>query len=269
MQVVRTTIQSQLHSRFVTDEGNIRKSVLLVLFNGVPSSANTTLPGFMNDFQTFWEERNASRGHASEIGLLVRRKPGFVCLLSSMLFAALKCAPRSWMQIIMGNCPDLTAGDMYVATVVSTTPTSFLRRPSLYSLAAYLILQSPLVMEEEFSDFPDFIGMASRIALGMALHRHLPEHDLSVAELETRRRLWWYVIHLDVMASASSGLSPLFIDEKMANIEMISKFDQRTDVDGREGHKGKHKIATQLHKFNACTRAQSIYVISLLPGGMK
>jgi hypothetical protein len=187
------------------------------------------LPAYAEDFRTFWEERNASRGHDSEVGVLVRRKPSFVCLLFSMLFAALKCASKSRLQSILGDSPDVTAGDIYVTAVVSTTLTGFPRRPSLYSLAAYLLTQSPFVMEEDFSDFPEFISTAFRVGLGMGLHRQLPEAGFNNNELETRRRLWWYILHLDVMSSASSGLSPLFINDRMANVEMISQCDQCRD----------------------------------------
>ncbi len=80
--------------------------------------------------------------------------------------------------------------------------------------------------EEDFANCGDFISTAFRIALGMGLHRHLPEAPFSISELEMRRRLWWYILHLDVMSSASSGLSPFFIDDKMANTEMVSPFYQ-------------------------------------------
>ena len=217
------------------------------------------LLGFAEDFQTFWEERKSSGGHDFEIGVFVRRKPGFVCLLSSMLFAALKCAPKSRLQSILGDYPDLLiAGDMYIVAVISITLTGFPRRPSLYSLAAYLLTQSPFVMEEDFSDFPEFINTAFRVALGMGLHRHLPEAEFNTGDLETRRRLCWYILHLDVMASASSGLSPLLLDDKLANVETISKYDQQEGNSVREGHQS--KIQRSNHCYNAGIDSSSVDV---------
>ena len=128
--------------------------------------------------------------------------------------------------------------------MVSATLTGFPRHPSIYSLAAYIIAQSQFVREEEFSDAPDFISTSFRIALGMGLHRQLPEAGFTAAELETRRRLWWYILHLDVMSSCSSGLSPLFIDEKMTNTPSICQYDaQEGDLgieppESRTTHKG-------------------------------
>jgi hypothetical protein len=119
------------------------------------------------------------------------------------------------------------------------TLTGFPRSPTLYSLAAYIIVQSQFIREEEFSDSPDFIGTAFRVALGMGLHRHLPSADFTTAERETRRRLWWYILHLDVMASASSGISPLFIDDKMANTDMIHEYDETVDEYGKKSQLSK------------------------------
>ncbi|KAK6369419.1 hypothetical protein LTS17_009762 [Exophiala oligosperma] len=114
---------------------------------------------------------------------------------------------------------------MYFAAMVSASLTGFPRRPSIYSLAAYLFAQSQFVREEEFSDVPDFISTSFRLALGMGLHRHIPDAGFTHAEMETRRRLWWYILHLDVMSSSSSGLSPLFINKKMANTDEIARYD--------------------------------------------
>jgi hypothetical protein len=42
------------------------------------------LPSFADDFRTFWDETGSKREHDSEIGPLLRSKPSFVCLLSSI-----------------------------------------------------------------------------------------------------------------------------------------------------------------------------------------
>ena len=218
------------------------------------------LPSFADDFQTFWEETSSKLGHDSEIGPFLRRKPSFVCLLSSILFAALKSASTSRLQSTLGGTADLAAGDLYFVAVISATLAGFPRRPSLYSLAAYIFTQSQFVMEEDFSDSPDFITTAFRIALGMGLHRHLPKAGFSTAELETRRRLWWYILHLDVMSSASSGLSPLFIDDKMSNTDAISQHDQKEGDLEKEVHES--EIRTLHHFYGSCANAQSRCTLS-------
>lgn len=184
------------------------------------------LPSFAEDFQEFWKERNVQPQHPTAAPDFLRKKPGFVSLLSSMLFASLVSASREQLKAAVGISSELQAGDMYFVTIMAASLTGFPRRPSLYTLAGYIYAQSQFVREEEFSDSPEFINTAFRVALGMGLHRNLDEAGFTVAESETRRRLWWYVLHLDVMSSCSSGLSPLFVDEKMGNCGPISLSDQ-------------------------------------------
>ena len=187
------------------------------------------LSGFARDFRAFWGETNSPIEHDAEIGSFLRKKPSFICLLSSILFASLVSASKPRLADIFEDGQDLSAERMYFVFSVSATLTGFPRRPSLDTLAAYIIAQSQFVREEDFSDAPDFISTAFRVALGMGLHRHIQHSQFSAAETETRRRLWWYILHLDIMSSASSGLSPLFIDEKMANATKISQYDQHED----------------------------------------
>ena len=183
------------------------------------------LPSFARDFQVLWAESGSPIQHDADMGSFLRKKPSFLCLLSSVLFASLVSAPQSKLASISNNDQALTAERMYFITSVSAALTGFPRHPSLDTLAAYIIAQSQFVREEDFSDAPDFINTAFRVALGMGLHRQVSYTHFSIAEIETRRRLWWYILHLDIMSSASSGLSPLFIDDKMANTTKISLYD--------------------------------------------
>ncbi|RFU34147.1 hypothetical protein B7463_g2233, partial [Scytalidium lignicola] len=193
------------------------------------------MPDFVNDFETFWRETETRHHHESVPSSVVRAKPSFLCLLPAILFAALSSSGPARIESILGEGePDIpSAADMYFVAMTCATLTGFPRSPTLYSLAAYIIIQSQFIREEEFSDSPDFIGTAFRLALGMGLHRHLPHAGFTLAELEARRRLWWYILHLDVMASASSGISPLFIDDKMANADMIHQYDETVDESGQ------------------------------------
>jgi hypothetical protein len=206
------------------------------------------LPSFADDLRTFWDETGSKREHDSEIGPLLRSKPSFVCLFSSILFATLASASTSRLRSIVGEDADLAPGEMYLAAMISATLTGFPRHPSLYSLAAYIFAQSQFVREENFSDSPDFISTAFRIALGMGLHRQLPEAGFTIAESEMRRRLWWYILHFDVMSSASSGLSPLFIDDKMANIEPITPYYQEEAAPEKGPHQSEIRVSHQFDR---------------------
>lgn len=180
---------------------------------------------FGEDFKAFWKEINPVNMHDSEPSLLLQRKPGFLSLLFSILFSSLTAASPSQLKDVLGKEAVPDKREIYFAAALSTTLTGFPRQPSIYSLAAYIFAQSQFVREEDFSNAPDFITTSFRVALGMGLHRDFPNAVFTIAEMETRRRLWFYICHLDVMSSCSSGLSPLFIDEKMANTEAICRYD--------------------------------------------
>ena len=180
---------------------------------------------FGDDFRSFWSGITSTNLHNSEPSTFMRRNPAFLSLLGAILFAALSLASTSRLQQLCEDSGDLNVGEVYFVAMASATLTGFPRHPSLYSLAAYIIAQSQFVREEEFSDATDFIATSFRVALGMGLHRQLLESKFSPTDLETRRRLWWYIIHLDAMSSSSSGLSPPFINRKMARTDVISQYD--------------------------------------------
>lgn len=208
------------------------------------------LPSFAADFSSFWEEVDPVARQHADSGRFLRGKPGFVCLLSSILFAALATAHPSRLKQVFGDNGNFASGDMYLAAVVSGSLTGFPQNPSIYTLSAYIFAQSQFIREEEFATSQELITTAFRVALGMGLHRHLPAAGFSKAELETRCRLWWYILHLDVMASASSGLSPLFIDEGMANIDMVSSYYLNEDPSQQEQQQGR-----KFHMIHSCTRS--------------
>jgi hypothetical protein len=182
------------------------------------------LPSFATDYEDFWAERASQTQHDSSVPSVMRKRPGFVSLLAAIVFSSLLSGTARQLDVAQ-DAHKLHVGDMYFATVMAATLTGFPRRPTLYSLAAYMFSQSQFVREEEFSEGPSFIITAFRVALGMGLHRKLEEAGFTGAEQETRRRIWWYILHLDTMSACSSGLSPLFVDEKMANSSMISISD--------------------------------------------
>ncbi|KAK5231693.1 hypothetical protein LTR72_000877 [Exophiala xenobiotica] len=207
---------------------------------------------FGDDFREFWAGMDQTNMHDNEPSMLLRKKPGFLCLLSSMLFSTLTAAPKMRVRVVLEeeNIPD--TGEMHFAAMVSANLTGFPRQPSIYTLAAYIFAQSQFAREEEFAYAPDFISTTFRIALGMGLHRHFPDAGFTPAEMETRRRLWWYILHLDVMSSSSSGLSPLFIDERMANTNHISQYDCVGSASKDEVASRRYEITKEIRVILKC-----------------
>lgn len=197
-----------------------------------PLIAVLHLPSFIAEYDEFWDDFESRERHSSNPGPLLRRNPSFVCLLFSILYAGASSMPD--LLNPESEDQDIAPGDLYFASVLSAAFVGFPRRPSLYSLCAYLFTQSQLSREEEFADAPSYVNKAFRVALGMGLHRDGSRLGLGPAESEVRRRLWHHVIHLDVLGAATSGLAPLFIDEKMASTTAIS-VETETASEGLEG----------------------------------
>ncbi|KAL2823054.1 fungal-specific transcription factor domain-containing protein [Aspergillus granulosus] len=90
---------------------------------------------------------------------------------------------------------------------------AFPRSPSLQGLAAYLLVQTILAKEEEPLTSSLFVSLAMRVAQTMGLHRDPANFGIGPAEAESRRRMWWHIVHMDGVVSMSSGLPPLVNEE--------------------------------------------------------
>ena len=174
------------------------------------------LPLFNKHWEDFWSEYQGGQGHGIPPGPTVRRTPASICIMFSMLFA-------STASSCTGKAEEVSRKETFLsATITTLSLTGFPRRATPASLAAYLFMQSLVIKEEEFLDAPAFLSHAYRIALGMGLHRDGSSFGLDPGECEFRRKIWWFIIHLDVMAAASSGLPPLHIDDRISDTQMIS-----------------------------------------------
>lgn len=103
------------------------------------------------------------------------------------------------------------------------TKISFPRSPSLQGLAAYLIVQTILSKEEEPLTSSLFVGLAMRVAQTMGLHRDPAKFGIEPCEAETRRRMWWHILHMDGVVAMSSGLPPLLSDENYWDVRVTSE----------------------------------------------
>ncbi|KAJ9249875.1 transcriptional regulator family: Fungal Specific TF [Paecilomyces variotii] len=100
---------------------------------------------------------------------------------------------------------------------------SFPRSPSLRGLAAFLLVQTILSKEEEPLTSSLFISLALRVAQTMGLHRDPAQFGIASAEAETRRRVWWHIVHMDGVVAMSSGLPPLVSDENYWDVGETSE----------------------------------------------
>lgn len=103
------------------------------------------------------------------------------------------------------------------------TKISFPRSPSLPGLAAFLIVQTILSKEEEPLTSSLFVSLALRVAQTMGLHRDPAQFGIEPCEAESRRRVWWHIVHMDGVVAMSSGLPPLVSDENYWDVRMTSE----------------------------------------------
>ncbi|KAI5301052.1 hypothetical protein KEM55_002815 [Ascosphaera atra] len=100
----------------------------------------------------------------------------------------------------------------------------FPRNPTFYGLSAFLLVQTILSKEEEPLTTSLFVSLSLRVAQTMGLHRD-PSHfkAISATEAESRRRVWWHIVHMDGVVAMSSGLPPLLNDEDFWDVRMTSE----------------------------------------------
>lgn len=83
----------------------------------------------------------------------------------------------------------------------------------LTSLQALLFVILFLQSTSNLSGCYAFLGIASRAALRMGLHRHLPQANFTPLVTELRRRIFYFIRQMDIYCSALLGFPILLHDE--------------------------------------------------------
>lgn len=71
----------------------------------------------------------------------------------------------------------------------------------LTTLQALLFLILFLQATSNLSGCYSFLGIASRAALRMGLHRHLPQANFTPLEAELRKRVFYFIRQMDIYCS--------------------------------------------------------------------
>jgi Fungal specific transcription factor domain len=182
------------------------------------------LPTFHDQYQRFWQWYSMWDGKTPPEGILAET-PSFLPLMLSVFFTA----------ALTTSTPELIGGDqkvqyiqrrLYHITSRSLNMVGFPHDPSIYSLEAFILIHSVLMREEESISSCSFVATAFRIAQAMGLHIDGSEFNMSSIETEERRRIWSYIMHLDVMASLLSGLPLLSSNEGSATKPISARKDE-------------------------------------------
>lgn len=184
--------------------------------NGIhPLTLLLHVPTFRSQYDRFWEWYSSWNPEESPSGIMAET-PSFLPLLFAVLFAG-SFGPQDTSL----SPPDVTT--LFNSHSHALSLVAFPQSPTIYSLCAFLIVQNLLVREEESLSACSFIGIALRAAQAMGLHRDGSHFHLDPVQAEIRRRLWYHVIHTDVMTSLSSGLPPLMIVDYLYDTKMITE----------------------------------------------
>lgn len=176
------------------------------------------IPTFHSQYIRFWDWIGSWDREQIPDGILAEI-PSFLPLLFAVLFAGYFGAHDASQDFD----PAVNANVLYSAHSHALSLVSFPQSPTIYSLIAFLIVQNLLVREEEAFSACSFIGIALRAAQAMGLHRDGTHFQLDSVQAEVRRRVWWHIIHTDVMTCISSGLPPAMVVDNLYDTNMISE----------------------------------------------
>jgi len=202
-------------------------------------------PTFDMQYRRFWEWYVTWNGTNIPRGVLAE-SPCFVALLLAVLFTGSVAGPHPQVGGISptGQQYDALQKQLCRMTSTSLTMVGFPQNPAMASLEAYLLLQSILMREEEAVSSCSFVAVAVRIAQAMGLHRDPADFGLNPIQIEERRRVWNYLMHLDIMTSVVSGL-PMMISEGMYTTRMIGELRDEhinKEVESKDGDEDPSKI---------------------------
>lgn len=67
----------------------------------------------------------------------------------------------------------------------------------------------------------NFLGLATRMALSLGLHRELPDWDINILQREMRRRVWWGLYIFDSGAATTFGRPILLPDKEAMDVRPV------------------------------------------------
>lgn len=130
----------------------------------------------------------------------------------------------------------------YNYAICAVRLSDFPSSPSLNSFSAFLIIDSTWLLEEKPLTCCSFVGLAFRVAqmLGehsssITIHVHITNNrdtgldrepsrfpEISPADVQTRRQLFWTLVALDAQVAFASGLPPI-INHRLYKVKYVTE----------------------------------------------
>ncbi|KAI7051776.1 hypothetical protein KC362_g31 [Hortaea werneckii] len=155
--------------------------------------------------------------------------PHFLALYMAVIFASCCVSPRAMLQRHFGPRSRERLDQQYYDLAVSAIRLAeFPASPSLRTFAAYIIIDSTWLREEQPLQCCSLVGLGFRVAQMLGLHREPSRLEgVKPIDVQVRRHLWWTIVALDAQVALASGLPPM-IESKLYQVNAI---DERDEVD--------------------------------------
>ncbi|KAI7316369.1 hypothetical protein KC315_g10795 [Hortaea werneckii] len=155
--------------------------------------------------------------------------PHFLALYIAVIFASCCVSPRAMLQRHFGpNSRERLAQQYYDLATSAIRLAEFPASPSLRTFAAYIIIDSTWLREEQPLQCCSLVGLGFRVAQMLGLHREPSRLEgVKPVDVQVRRHLWWTIVALDAQVALASGLPPM-IESKLYQVNAI---DERDEVD--------------------------------------
>jgi transcriptional regulatory protein GAL4 len=105
--------------------------------------------------------------------------------------------------------------DLYHRATSFSEDESLFESANLTFVQALVLLSNLSQKRNKPNTGSNFLGLATRMALSLGLHRELPDWDINILQREMRRRVWWGLYIFDSGASTTFG-RPILLPEKDA-----------------------------------------------------
>ncbi|KAK5994272.1 Transcription factor yanR-like protein [Cladobotryum mycophilum] len=204
------------------------KSTCDLLYRSFLTSIHAILPlihlkSFDEEYNGFWAVVEGHDKSESMKGIL-GENPSYLSLLFAVLFGGAVSCSRDVLNSQFKVITRATISSfLREAATLAQHMVAFPRNPTIYSLMSFLIVQHLLIREEEPLSSCSYISVALRVAQAMGLHRDGSKFSLNATETEVRRRIWWHIIHTDVMTPIPSSLPPSCLSDSIYDTSMIGE----------------------------------------------
>lgn len=182
------------------------------------------------DYDEFWEW--CANNKTALVPSKLSDDPTFFCLLFAVLYCGASAAPEAcWTSGALQGLPkETTVSQLREAYDTSLSLCQHLEHPTMNSLVSMLLTWPFTPGAHEPMRNVLSVGTIVRLAQSMGLHREGNFGSaLGAEEREIRRRVWWYIVRLDVHASISSGLPTCIGSEALGQVNMISDAGEDKD----------------------------------------